>query len=140
MVKKASRFKAQRLDQNTPTPLRVESLINAENRDWNMAMVREVMTASDVTIVERIPLSRKRRPDKMIWSESMTGIFSVKSAYFTARRVLGKLEIASTNRDKIWKLIWSSKVAPKIKYFIWKLVQGIILTKVNLQKKGIYFH
>ena len=83
-----------------------------------MDMVREVMTASDADIVERIPLSRKRRPDKLIWRESLTRLFSVKSAYFTACRVLGKLEIDSTNRDRIWRLIWSSKVALKIKYFI----------------------
>ena len=37
-----------------------------------MDMVSEVMTASDAAIVKRIPLSRKRRPDKMIWSESLT--------------------------------------------------------------------
>ena len=81
-------------------------------------LVNEVMTASNATIVEKIPLSRKRRPNKMIWNESMIGVFSVKLAYYIARKVLGKLEIDSTNRDKIWRLIWSFKVAPKIKYFI----------------------
>ena len=50
---------------------------------------------------------------------------------------LNKLEINSTNKDIIWSLIWSSKVAPKIKYFIWKLVHGFIPTKVNLQEKTI---
>ena len=65
-LKKPPKFKAQRLDHHTPTPLRVDSLINVENREWNMVLVREVMMASDTAIVERIPLSRKRRPDMMI--------------------------------------------------------------------------
>ena len=104
-LKKPPEFIAQRVDHNTPTPLRVERLINPKKREWNMDIVREIITASDADIVERIPLSRKKIPDKLIWRKSLTGLFSVKSVYFTARRVLGKLEIDSTNRNRIWRLI-----------------------------------
>ena len=50
-----------------------------------MPMIMEDMTTLDATIIERIPLSRKSKLDKLIWTDSMTGMFLMKSAYFTAR-------------------------------------------------------
>ena len=92
--------------------------MDAETRTWNMQMIKEVMTATDATLVKGIPLRRKSKLDKLKWYDSMTGVFSVKSAYHVARRVLGKEEINTDHRDKMWKQIWTAKVAPKLKYFV----------------------
>eukprot|EP00253_Pinus_taeda_P008935 PITA_08935 len=36
-----------------------------------------------------------------------------------------------------WKIIWKSEVIPKIKFFIWLLLKGKVLTAENLSKRGI---
>ena len=36
-----------------------------------------------------------------------------------------------------WKIAWKSKTLPKIKFFIWVLLKGKVLTSDNLKKRGI---
>ena len=57
----------------------------------------------DASLVEKIPLSKKGISDKLIWKESVNGLFSVKSAYFEARRVLQKDNMDKTNREELWR-------------------------------------
>ena len=57
--------------------------------------------------------------ERLIWSDSITGKFKVKSDYYVARRCLGKREIHRVDRKKVWRKIWSAKVAPKEILFVW---------------------
>ena len=43
-------------------------------------MIRELMPEQDTQLVEKIPLSKKEKPDKMIWNDSTIRVFIVKSA------------------------------------------------------------
>lgn len=36
-----------------------------------------------------------------------------------------------------WKIVWKSEAIPKVKFFMWTLLKGKILTSENLQKRGI---
>lgn len=36
-----------------------------------------------------------------------------------------------------WKVVWKSEAIPKIKFFLWILLNGKTLTAENLQKRGI---
>lgn len=36
-----------------------------------------------------------------------------------------------------WKTVWKSEAIPKVKFFIWTLLKGKILTSYNFQKRGI---
>ena len=73
----------------------------------------------------------------MIWQDSISGMFSVKSAYYEARPVLGRGGVDRDNRDRLWKDIWTAKVISKIKVFMWKIIHSFILTRFQLQGKGI---
>ena len=77
------------------------------------------------------------KQDRLIWRDSVIGVFSVKSAYYEARKVLNKEEVNRDHRDKIWRWIWTAKVAPKVKYFLWRVLHRFILTRTRLQKNGI---
>ena len=54
----------------------------------------------------------------MIWRDFITKTFSIKSAYYEARKVLGRENAKMVQRDKVWRRIWTTKVAPKLKYFM----------------------
>ena len=61
----------------------------------------------------------------------------MKSAYYEAKQVLKRNEINRGQRDVIWRWLWTVKTMPKVKYFMWRLMQRFIPTRVRLQEKGI---
>jgi hypothetical protein len=65
--------------------------------------------------------------DLIRWNLNSTGVFTVQSMY----RVV-------INNGNVFrhKLIWSLKLPPKIKNFLWYLVKGVVLTKENLLKSN----
>ena len=77
----------------------------------------EILIENDAAIISKIPISRKSKLDRMIWRDSITREFTVKSAYYVAHIVLGKEKVCRDLMKKVWRKIWTVKVAPKIKYF-----------------------
>ncbi|OMO90030.1 hypothetical protein COLO4_19432 [Corchorus olitorius] len=75
--------------------------------------------------------------DKIIWNYSDVGMYSVKSGYFVARKLLGRDNPLIDTRPPIWRMIWQAEVQPKVKFFIWRLVWGIIPGKQILKNRGI---
>ena len=76
-------------------------------------------------------------PDKLIWRDSINGIITVKSAYYEARRQLEFEEVDRSSRGRTWKIVWMAKVAPKVKNFIWRLIQQCLPVKAILREKGM---
>ena len=85
----------------------------------------EIFTVADVSLITSIHLSKQIFSDKLIWRHSMNGMFIVKFAYYVARQVLGKVVHLAYNRLKLWKIIRKAKVTSKVKFFVWRMVQGI---------------
>ena len=136
-IKKPPDFKVRCSDVIQPTSMKVEKLFYRGKREWNRGMIREVMNEEDASLVEKIPLSKKGFSDKLIWRESINGVFSVKSAYFEARRILQKNNVDRSNREELWRWLWTAKVIPKVKFFMWRLIMRAIPTGSRLQEKGI---
>ena len=66
--------------------------------------------------------------------------FSVKTAYQVALRLhhlqTGEHSLASMDW-KMWKIVWSLNVPPKVRNFIWWASSKILPTKANLVKKKV---
>ena len=106
----------------------VADLLTGGGREWNFEVVRDIFSEDDANIISGIHLSHRSIPDKLIWKESSIGLFTVKSAYYVARRILSKEVHHQALRNKIWSSIWKAKVVPKVKFFTWRMVQGILPT------------
>ncbi|OMP07377.1 hypothetical protein COLO4_07398 [Corchorus olitorius] len=65
------------------------------------------------------------------------GNFSVRSGYFVARDVLGRNNNSILERLPLWNSIWKSRVYPKVHFFMWRLVKGILPIRSNLQQRGM---
>ena len=115
----------------------VASLIDSEERCWKLDFVRDIFIEADASLVTSIHLSKQSIPDKLIWKHSVNGMFTVKSAYFEAKQVLGKVVHSTYNRVNAWKTIWKANVSPKVKFFVWRMVQGILPIDTSLMRKGI---
>ncbi|OMO96255.1 hypothetical protein COLO4_15395 [Corchorus olitorius] len=56
---------------------------------WHIDKLIEVVDDEDIGRILCLPIPRQPRPDVLIWNVAPSGAFSVKSAYFEARRLLG---------------------------------------------------
>ncbi|ONI01039.1 hypothetical protein PRUPE_6G118100 [Prunus persica] len=68
--------------------------------------------------------------DSCIWQLTSNGEFSVKTAYLS-------LFTEETNYTWNWDMIWKLQVPPKIKTFLWLLIQGKLLTNVQRVRRNL---
>ena len=95
----------------------------------------------DAEAICRIPLSHRQVPDSLYWLHTKDGVYSCKSGYQVARRLLredGWTKCSSgPNGMQVWSKLWHLRVPNKIKVFGWRACQEILPTRVNLAKRRI---
>ena len=91
----------------------------------------------DLVTITSIHLSRTIAQDKLIQKHSINGMFNVKSTYHIARKVLSKEIHQMHQKRPTWKTIWQVKIMSKVKYFIWRLLNGFLSVCAEFMKKGI---
>ena len=68
-------------------------------------------------------------------------MFTVKSAYHVARRILTKVAWVRTSRGcvakQVWAAIWKLRIPNKIKVFAWRACHEILPTTVNLTRRRV---
>lgn len=110
-----------------PENARVNDLLSPLG--WNKELVEEIFLPFQAEIIFQIPLSRRERNDKLFWHGTKTGIFSVESAY---NLLVEEVQNANSGPSfsarwiSFWKNLWSVKVAPKIKNFMWCACSNIL--------------
>lgn len=110
---------------HTPSSLNLVSQL-ISNQQWNQALIRQHFqkeTAEEILNINLPPFASPEG-DKIIWSLSKNGQFSIQFAY----RMIAERSLPpslSINKD-IWKVIWNPTIcnciAPKISVFIWKRI------------------
>jgi hypothetical protein len=108
---------------------------------WDAEKLEQMFLPRDVEIIKQIPLSLRRPRDKLIWTGTKSGIFTVKSAYrLLIQQSCGDSSSSSngirSERD-LWSAIWTAQVQPKIRLFIWRTCLDILPTKTKLFDKGL---
>lgn len=121
--------------------LMVADLLSRETKEWNKALVEKILPELTDHIFSIRP-STMDAPDSYIWTQQDSGIYSVKSGYYAAQ--LAKIQSTNlllNNADGEWnwkKFIWTPKLLPKIKLFLWKCAMNNLPTGDNLRKKGYW--
>ena len=119
----------------------VDQLINPVTIRWDVSMLESVFLARDVDLIQSIPLSKRKPKDVLIWHETKSGYFSVKSAYGMLLANQSAPEASSSSSEgsvsQCWSAIWSASVQPKIRVFLWRACKGILPTQAKLFDRGI---
>uniref|UniRef100_A0A2N9INQ2 Reverse transcriptase zinc-binding domain-containing protein n=1 Tax=Fagus sylvatica TaxID=28930 RepID=A0A2N9INQ2_FAGSY len=119
----------------------VESLIDAESMTWKKSLIEQIFLPRDSELILKIPLSPRRPPDKLIWSGSNKGQYTVKSGYqllLSQQRSHEAPASSSLNGgSKFWNAIWAVWVAPKVRLFIWRACRDILPTQTKLFDRNI---
>ncbi|KAL3519958.1 hypothetical protein ACH5RR_018107 [Cinchona calisaya] len=98
----------------------VADLISPETRTWNMDLFQALFPPSISNEIVKIKIPVMTEPDSLIWVPSMSGNYSVKSAYFTNQR--RRFTTITEDKRKVWKRLWASKIHERHKFFLWKVV------------------
>lgn len=114
----------------------VDKLMDSSNHMWCPDIVNEVLFPIDAERVMNIPISSTGVPDMRVWIASTDGLFRVKDAYSLALNA--QFDTSSSNgSDPMWNKLWSLKIQPKAKVFLWRAAWDILPHGHNLRKKGV---
>ena len=124
---------------------KVSALVDKDRRGWDVGKVKNMFLPHEADLILSIPISAKLPKDSLIWAWTSNGMFTVKSAYIVAQKVLkdgggrgdeGGSSDSSRMRG-IWKMVWSLNCPNKIKHFLWRACKNILPTKLSLKTRGV---
>lgn len=112
--------------------LMVRDLLFPSSEEWNLSAIRSHLPQYENVIRQLIPSSNPMN-DSLVWLPEKLGVYSSKSGYALLHHIL-----ATTPSDFNWKrCIWNLKMAPKIKHFMWRIVNNALPVSSNLALRGI---
>ena len=114
----------------------MSELIDSVSHCWRCDVIMSSFHREDAEAICKFHLSHRQVSDSMVWLHNRKGVFSVRSRYYIARRVMRKEDWAKSSRGpsglQIWKKLWKLQVPNKIKVFGWRACHEILPTRVNL--------
>ena len=79
--------------------------------------------------------------DSVVWLNNKNGMYSVRSGYHVARKMLREENWVESSRGPVgqqeWRNLWKLVVSNKIKVFGWRACQEILQTRVNFARRRI---
>ncbi|CAH9126569.1 unnamed protein product [Cuscuta epithymum] len=111
--------------------MEVAALRDPTGKKWNKDRINTIFNSEESMQICSLPISLQEKEDGYWWSKEKDGNFSVRSCY---RDLM--YENVAGNWDG-WKDFWNLKIPPKIKYFIWQVLDGSIPSFTNLAKRGV---
>jgi hypothetical protein len=91
-------------------------------------------------VITAIPLSPIFPSDRLVWNETTSGYFSVRSAYHMGMEIEERIN-SSTSREAcgkgVWSFLWSLGVPNPVMIFMWRAFNDLLPTKCNLFRRKI---
>lgn len=109
--------------------VKFSSLIKLDDGVWDEDLVMNLFDKIYAYLICGIPLGRSGHCDWWFLLCERRGLDSISGVYEFRRHSIGGVS------SPIWKLIWSLKVPPKLKFLLWKDYMNILPTCDNLNKK-----
>ncbi|CAN1159418.1 Uncharacterized mitochondrial protein AtMg00310, partial [Linum perenne] len=109
-----------------------------DNGLWDGLLLNQVFAPVDVSLINSIPLPLEDLPDQFIWQFSDSGAYTVHSGYELVHHNPPRMPVfgpISPMDAGAWNSIWTFPVPPKLQFFIWKCVLGILPTRVALSTR-----
>jgi hypothetical protein len=109
------------IDDNT-VDFMVGELIEFETRSWNLARLNSLFEPPSVKGILAIPIALEGNADKLFWTYTKHGFYTVRSGYW-----LGRMNTFRRNNEgnaegdqKLWREVWNLNGPPKLRHFLWR--------------------
>ena len=123
--------------------LKVSALFNPDIRQWDRSLIHALFHNFTRDDILRIKLGHSRSRDKLMWMETKSRTFSVKTAYQVALRlhrfVTGKNSLVSQDKQ-LWNKIWALNTPSKVRNFMWRACSDVFPTRVNLLRRKVHIN
>ena len=120
----------------TVLDLRVSDLLTSDLK-WNKQRIEAILPTL-ANQIQTIRPSTKGAEDIFIWQPLQTGVYSTKSGYSVASTLKHQHAQQLDHQEFLWiKDVWSGVFSPKLKIFLWSIIQGALPTGQNLQTRGL---
>ncbi|CAL1374304.1 unnamed protein product [Linum trigynum] len=120
-----------------PVDARVSDLIDPITEVWDLPTLEKCFPAEMIQTVLQIPLRGFHERDKLIWSSSKDGNYTVKDGYHVWLQQFKVEEgVEPAGDEGVWKKLWAAKVAPKVKIFLWKFARNVLPTGDHISGKS----
>uniref|UniRef100_A0A803Q7V2 Reverse transcriptase zinc-binding domain-containing protein n=1 Tax=Cannabis sativa TaxID=3483 RepID=A0A803Q7V2_CANSA len=127
------RVKLFNSDNVPPSPF-LSYFINSSGA-WDVSKLNNCFSETLVNEILSVPILGLQDKDDIIWGHDSSGVFSVKYAYHLAFSHQDIPHSSSfTNSKKFWSKIWTSKIPPKVKVFVWRMFSNAIPVAFSLHK------
>ena len=99
----------------------VSTLIDHDTKRWRRDRLERIFLPFEVETILNIPINYHAQEDQFIWVGNKNGTFTVKSAYYVARKILegnsrGESSIGDM-RAPLWKKMWHLNIPAKVRIF-----------------------
>ncbi|KAL8540810.1 hypothetical protein ACS0TY_002142 [Phlomoides rotata] len=111
--------------------MKVSELMTEDGQGWNSVLVHTLFSAQEANRVCSIPICKNPEPDALAWRFSEVGEYTAKFGYFDGCEG-GIVEESGGVEPSLWQQVWSMDVIPKIRFFTWRMLHGILPTSINL--------
>lgn len=123
---------------NTTDSLLVSDFISAGGA-WDMDQLARVVPASFCNRIRTLLITDQ--PDHYTWLCSSDGRFSTASAYRLFNGINDNISMVQSASNpsyrQAWKEVWRVPCHERVRFFLWRLTQNGIPTKVNLANRHI---
>lgn len=114
----------------------VNSFMNADRRSWNIMKLEAEVVPEDIDKILSIKLCSTAELDLLGWSYNEDGIYTVKSGYWLSTHLPEYDDGLPIPGDPIVKQkMWKTRLPPKLKHFLWRLLSHSLPTGSNLQRR-----
>ncbi|MFQ6624568.1 hypothetical protein Gotur_003309 [Gossypium turneri] len=95
-------------------------------------LVRERWNFADIInrIISILPPHPDSGSDRIIWTKSASGVFSVKSAYWHLK------ENSWNSQEDYWKIVWKYPGPQRVRVFLWFAFKQKLLTNSERARRG----
>lgn len=105
----------------------VSAYIEQDTLKWNVPLITENFVSRDAQAILSIPIPQRSTRDRLVWSSSITGIYTAKEGYRFWQKQANDSHNIQQSRG--WQKIWSLLIPHKIKIFIWRFCHNILPTR-----------
>ncbi|KAL5809057.1 hypothetical protein ACOSQ3_029748 [Xanthoceras sorbifolium] len=96
-------------------------------------LIKSHFLSLDAKAILSQPLPSQPWSDSLLWHYNKDGVYSVKSGYWLAERLISVTSSSSfSSLASWWLFVWSIQLPSKIRVFVWKLCNGVVPSLMNL--------
>ncbi|CAN1222090.1 Putative ribonuclease H protein At1g65750, partial [Linum grandiflorum] len=116
---------------------KVRELIDPTTNQWDSELVERCFPGAVAEAVLQIPFRDMEEADKLIWSSSRDGNFTIKAGYACwLKDFLSANSVAGRGLPEIWRNLWSICIPPKVKHFMWQFLHNKLPTGNKMSKRS----